>query len=515
MASGGSSVSERSDRFSPGDMLSPRQDDAQADYLQQRVGTFALLLAISGSLVLLVGCFHAAYFLGVGPLSVDANPNALVTHALITGFQLALWALTLQRMIAPSLLRVADLGLVVVTLAARGYEIDQLGFGRAHELDLLMCMGTLAALLCRAVIVPSSARFTLCVGALGAIPALLFAMRRGAWSASAVEAASFSAIWCATAVVLSSFISRLIHGLRQQAWSEPQLGQYVIERKLGEGGMGEVYLARHALLRRPTALKLLPPERAGLQTIARFEREVRATSRLSHPNTMAIYDYGRTSDGVFYYAMEYLVGIDLEALIAREGRLAPERAVHLLVQILGALSEAHRAGLVHRDLKPANVFLCERGGVPDTVKVFDFGLVKESERGRMGLTVTGEHTLIGTPAYLSPEAIHCPSTVDARSDLYAVGAIGYFLLTGCHLFEARSLIEQCMAHLSEPPLRPSQRIARALPCDLEDLILSCLEKLPENRPPSAAALRRALLACDLPVYDPEPQYRVRASADAA
>lgn len=493
------------DRFSAGFRLSPGHEDAQADYLQQSVGTFALLLAISGTLVLLIGCAHAAHFLGAGPLSAGANPSALITHGLVTGLQLALWALTRQRLVARSWLRVVDLGLVVATLSARAHEIGQLGLAGAHELELLMCMATLVVLICRAVIVPSRTLLTVHVGVIGSVPALLLSVHQSAWGALAAEAASFSAIWCAAAIVLSSFTSRVIYGLRQQARLDPQLGQYVIERKLGEGGMGEVYLARHALLRRPTALKLLPPERASQRSIARFEREVHATSRLSHPNTVAIYDYGRTPDGVFYYAMEYLVGTDLETLVARQGRLAPERVVHILVQILGALAEAHGAGLVHRDLKPANVFLCERGGLRDTVKVLDFGLVKEIDAGGAGLGVTANNVLVGTPAYLSPEAILSPESVDGRSDLYAVGAIGYFLLTGHRLFEASSFVEQCLAHLHQRPQRPSERIARTLPRELEELISSCLEKQPEARPASAAALRRALLACDLPGYDPEQQ----------
>jgi serine/threonine-protein kinase len=298
-----------------------------------------------------------------------------------------------------------------------------------------------------------------------------------------------------------------------------QLGQYVIERKLGQGGMGEVYLARHTLLRRHTALKLLPPERAGSTTVARFEREVRATSRLSHPNTVSIYDYGRTREGIFYYAMEYLEGTDLQRLVREHGALEPARVIHILAQIAGALSEAHQAGLVHRDLKPANVFLCERGGLHDTVKVLDFGLVKETRAaGGLGGPVIGQtdvNALIGTPAYLAPESIHSPAAVDARSDLYAVGAIGYFLLTGSEVFDGSSVVALCIAHLHEKPQSPSERAGRALPADLERLLLSCLEKDPAQRPASAAELRQALLACDVPAHAPErpSHFASKASGD--
>jgi serine/threonine protein kinase len=275
-----------------------------------------------------------------------------------------------------------------------------------------------------------------------------------------------------------------------------QLGQYVIEEKLGQGGMAEVYLARHTELRRSAALKLLPPERAGDATVTRFEREIRVTSRLTHPNIVVIYDYGRTEDGVFYYAMERLEGSDLERLVTKNGPLAPARVVDILLQIASALGEAHAAGLIHRDLKPANVFLCDRGGLRDTVKVLDFGLVKE-RRPPEGAAVhqTDVNVLIGTPAYISPEAIVSPSEIDARSDLYSLGALGYFLLTGEQVFEGDTVVTQCIAHLHEEPLPPSMRVGQTLPRDLERLILCCLAKRPEDRPQSATALREALLAC--------------------
>lgn len=319
---------------------------------------------------------------------------------------------------------------------------------------------------------------------------------------SAAGSPGFTALWCAAAIALGAFTSKIVHELRRTRSMRSHIGQYVIEKKLGQGGMGEVYLARHTLLHRPTALKLLPRARAGIATIARFEREVRVTSRLTHPNTVTIYDYGRTPDGVFYYAMEHLEGCDLERLVEDHGPLAPSRVVHILSQIAGALSEAHAAGLIHRDLKPANVFLCERGGLCDVVKVLDFGLVKEQRRGP-GAPVeqTDVNRLLGTPAYLSPEAILSPAELGPRSDLYALGAIGYFLLTGCQVFEGDTVIAQCRAHLNEQPLSPSARIGRSLPADLEALILSCLAKRPHTRPESAGALCRALLACDVPVWN--------------
>lgn len=294
----------------------------------------------------------------------------------------------------------------------------------------------------------------------------------------------------------------MIYGLRESVSQAQQLGQYVIERKLGEGGMGEVYLARHTLLRRLTAVKLLPPERAGEKTVARFEREVRATSRLTHPNTVGIFDDGRTRDGVFYYAMEYLHGLDLQRLVQQQGPLAPARVVHIVAQIAGALHEAHAAGLVHRDLKPANVPLCDRGGQRDTVKVLDFGLVKDNSLEGSGPLQTEVNALIGTPTYLAPESIHSPAEVDARADLYALGAIAYCLLTGREVFEGKTVVALCIAHLHETPVAPSKRLGRELPPRLEALV-RCLNKSPEAPPQSAAALRKKLLACGIDTWRDE------------
>jgi serine/threonine-protein kinase len=298
--------------------------------------------------------------------------------------------------------------------------------------------------------------------------------------------------------VVVGALSNLVRRFRRASYQR-KLGDYVIEHKLGQGGMAEVYLAHHSQLRRAAALKLLPPERAGLATVARFEREIRVTSRLTHPNIVLIYDYGRTLDGGFYYAMEHLEGSDLERLVTKHGPLAPERVVRVLLQIASALAEAHGGGLIHRDLKPANVFLCDRGGQRDVVKVLDFGLVKERKPPE-GAAVhqTDVNVLIGTPAYLSPEAIVSPSEVDARSDLYALGATAYFLLTGETVFEGDTVVAQCIAHLHEAPLPPSMRVGRPVPRDLERLILRCLAKRPEERPESAAAFREALLACQVP-----------------
>jgi serine/threonine-protein kinase len=295
------------------------------------------------------------------------------------------------------------------------------------------------------------------------------------------------------ATITCTVISRVIYGLRAEVREARRFGQYVLERKIGEGAMGVVYRATHAMLRRPAAIKLLLKERANEADLARFEREVQLTSRLVHPNTISIFDYGRTAEGVLYYVMEYLEGLDLQSLVDQYGPVEPARAIHILTQVSGALAEAHALGLIHRDIKPANIVLTERPDEPDVVKVVDFGLVKNFG-GNLAESAASD-AIIGTPLYMAPEAISRPDTVDGRSDLYAVGAVAYFLLTGRQVFQAATLIEVCSKHMLEMPVPPSQRLGRALPADLEAIVLGCLAKDREDRPASAAVLRASLLAC--------------------
>jgi serine/threonine-protein kinase len=302
------------------------------------------------------------------------------------------------------------------------------------------------------------------------------------------------ATWVALSIATATVTSSVIYGLRRQVSEARHLGQYTLQERLGEGGMGVVYRAQHAMLRRPTAIKLLRPDKAGAQSLARFEREVQLTAQLSHPNTVSVFDYGRTPDGVFYYAMEYLEGINLETLVREFGPQDPGRVVHILRQVAGSLAEAHGVGLVHRDVKPANIILCQRGGVPDVAKVVDFGLAKDLE-GAASTALTRATDITGTPMYLAPEAITDPELVDGRSDLYALGAVGYYLLAGAHVFEGGTLVEVCSHHLRTPPVAPSVRLGRPLPPDLESVILSCLEKDPVRRPPTADAVSTHLAMC--------------------
>jgi CHASE1-domain containing sensor protein len=316
------------------------------------------------------------------------------------------------------------------------------------------------------------------------------------------------AIEAAAAGVLASLIGlvtvtslRTISRLRRQA---EKVGPYRLIARLGKGAMGVVWEARHALLRRPTAVKLLAPGVEGERALARFEREVQLTAGLTHPSTIAIYDYGRTADGVFYYAMELLHGINLGQLVAFDGPLPPRRVVHLLRQACGALTEAHAAGLIHRDIKPQNLMLCMYGGIPDFLKVLDFGLVKEigdvehaaeGEPGGHDAALSQDGSLLGTPLYMAPEGMSDPTKVDARTDLFALGAVGYFLLTGNSPFPGRTALDVFRLEREGPPPPLSTSAPNPVPEALERTLHRCLSFERGERPGSAEELDAMLEAC--------------------
>jgi hypothetical protein len=384
--------------------------------------------------------------------------------------------------------------------------------------DMIVRTGVTFVLLVYAVYVPSTARHTLLVAGLMTVPLLgcIFvafsawdpalhdapaaAWRKGEVGDMAYPATIVSAFLWAIGVAIAASFSQTLYGLRKAIDDIRRLGQYTLEEKLGEGGMGVVYRASHAMLRRPTAIKLLLPQRAGKEALVRFEREVRRTAMLSHPNTVTVYDYGRTTEGVFYYAMELLDGASLDEIVDVDGPQPEERVVHLLEQAAASLAEAHGAGLIHRDVKPANIMVVDRAGIADLVKVVDFGLVKEAGlatrvEATTELALSTHDAITGTPLYIAPETLTAPEHVDARTDLYALGAVGYWLLTGTHVFGGNTTIEVCGHHLHSTPERPSIRLGRPVASDLEAVLLACLAKRPEDRPASANELRDRLRQC--------------------
>ena len=297
------------------------------------------------------------------------------------------------------------------------------------------------------------------------------------------------------ALAPASVISRLVVEIDEAR----VMGSYVLEDKLGEGGMGEVWRARHRMLSRPAAVKMIPRLALGTGTadtpelLQRFEREARATAALRSPHTVVLYDFGVTDAGVFYYVMELLDGMDLETLVDKSGPVPASRCIHLLRQACRSLEEAHANGMVHRDIKPANIYTCRLGQEFDFVKVLDFGLVKvQASDGPVNITKTG--LIAGTPAYMAPEQAR-GGDVDRRADLYALGGVGYWLLTGQPVFPEANLIDVIIQHITTPPLPPSQRTTHPIPADLERVILMCLEKEPARRPQSARDLERMLASC--------------------
>ena len=306
---------------------------------------------------------------------------------------------------------------------------------------------------------------------------------------------SFDAMILLILAVGSTFGARTISRLRRQVAEARQLGQYRLRRRIGAGGMGEVYLAEHQLLKRPCAVKLIRPgDAADPRALERFEREVRLTATLSHPNTVEIYDYGRAEDGTYYYVMEYLPGLSLAELVERHGPLPPARAVYLLRQVCGALREAHAAGLIHRDIKPSNIFAARRGGMDDVAKLLDFGLVRPAATARAA-HLSGEGQILGTPLFMSPEQARGGRELDERSDIYSLGAVAYYLLTGRPPFDGEGGIAVMIAHARDPVVPPS-RVRAGIPEDLERVVLRCLAKDPAERFPDAESLERALGECD-------------------
>jgi serine/threonine-protein kinase len=455
--------------------------------------------------------FSASLWLGQMWFNRSSVPLLVATVAFA-----ALWLLLRGAPRSPRFVRATELSTLFVGTAA--ISATALIMDLLAQPDMIVRNLLIYVLLVYAVYVPSTARRTLVVAALMTPPLLgciFVAFRaydpalhdppaaywpKGEVGYVAYPATIINGIWWGIAVAMAAAFSQTIYGLRKAVSDIQRLGQYTLEKKLGEGGMGVVYRASHAMLRRPTAIKLLLPDRAGKDDLTRFEREVQRTAMLTHPNTVTIFDYGRTTDGVFYYAMELLEGASLDELVEVDGSQPEERVIHLLEQAAASLAEAHDAGLIHRDIKPGNILVVDRGGISDLVKVVDFGLVKDvgyraGEGATPELALTKANTITGTPLYIAPEMVIAPETVDARADLYALGAVGYWLLTGTHVFGGKSMLEVCSHHLHSVPEPPSVRRGEPVAPDLEAVLLACLAKRPADRPASAHVLRERLRAC--------------------
>ncbi|MBK7584445.1 MAG: serine/threonine protein kinase [Myxococcales bacterium] len=478
-------------------------------FLQHRIGLFGLVAG---------GCY--LFFLSFRLLFADVWWRPSLGYHLASGLVfMGVWLACRVGQHSLRVLRgIETVGLLLGTgaLVVMGAYVEHVA-----RPDFILLLALTVALTARAVYVPSSARRSFALAAAVGVQLLVCVyfsfldLVPTNWGAVAPEIANQTAAgvargltvqaaaWWAMTVAVTTATSRVIYGLRREIRDAKQLGQYLLEHKIGEGGMGTVYQASHALLRRPTAVKLLHAGRASEAQQQRFETEVQHTARLNHPNIVTIFDYGHTPDGVFYYAMELIHGVTLGRLVDVDGPQPVGRVLAILEQVGQALVCAHGEGLVHRDIKPANILLLLPhlyGGQPEQLKLLDFGLVKEL-KDTGGIDVTHANEIAGTPQYMCPEAISDPTTMDGRGDLYAVGAIGFYLLTGRHVFEGSTVIEVLGQHLLAEPPRPSAYAE--VPKALDDLIHRCLAKDPARRPDTALTFLQELESVpDVPPWTP-------------
>jgi serine/threonine-protein kinase len=471
----------------------PAGPSAERDFIAERLALFGRIACLASSGFLLMRIVLNA----VAERSPRGAPLERFPffHLVATSILLLLWLTARTRRLSLRGLRRLDASGTIA--AALAYAVMALTMPRPWRPDQLVLLILNAVLLGRAALVPSEPRRTAGISAasVAPVPLVTFLLFRANASPDLVPAAlvTQATLWATFIALLATLISNVTFHLRRSVARARRLGQYTLLEKIGQGGMGVVYRAEHAMLRRPTAIKLLPPQTAGEETLRRFEREAQLTARLTNPHTVTVFDYGRTPEGAFYYVMEYLDGIDLDRLVAETGPLPPGRVVHIVRQVCEALAEAHAIGLIHRDIKPANILVSDRGGIPDFAKVVDFGLVKDVARPDEPLTQ--EDVVPGTPQYLAPETIREGSSSDPRSDLYALGAVTYYLLTATAVFAGRPM-QVIHSHVTAVPEPPSERLGRALPRKLERVVLDCLEKAPNDRPESARALIDRLDACD-------------------
>ena len=464
-----------------------------------RVGTAALIWA--GAYVAAVGLNeYSAHAIGRLP-SHGWNLGHTVT-ALFVALSLALFAVSRSPSLAPE--RLLDLGLAyeviggfaIVVGTSSGMVWDE----RAHILGLSWICVWIAGF---PFIIPATPKRA---GVTAFVTALMAPAGLATWHVLSGTPMPAGRVWAGITVPtllcagVATIGSRIVYGMGRDIERVRAMGAYVLEERLGQGGMGEIWRARHRMLARPAAVKLVRADaftsQAARQSAhARFEREAMMTARLSSPHTVRLYDFGVTEAGAFYYAMELLEGRDLERLVREEGALPPERAVHFLVQACRSLAEAHNLGLVHRDIKPANLFVCRQGLEYDVLKVLDFGLVRPdaSASSADAVALTGEAVVVGTPAYMAPEIV-MGGDVGRRSDLYALGCVGYYLLSGQPVFRGKTPAEVVSRHTHETPAPLRSPAMFEIPAALEGAILSCLAKDPGLRPASAGDLERKLAA---------------------
>jgi eukaryotic-like serine/threonine-protein kinase len=471
-----------------------------AEFIQQRVSLYAQIVAIIAFGYLVIRVVTGSVVTHAPLLDVP-----ILVHAAGTVFIAAIWLICRRGRFSLPTLALLDAAASVVSSAAWAFSIGP------RDLDTVYAaiLATSLSVVGRSTLVPSKAGRTLGLAVLAHLPLAAIVWLRIVGAATGSSPAIFAGInqvvWGIAAIAVATINSRVIYDLRRSVREAKELGPYALEERLGAGGMGEVWRARHRFLVRAAAVKLIRPEliASGADpavVFRRFEREARATAALRSPHTVQLYDFGQADDGSLFYVMEMLVGIDLDNLVSRFGPVPAERAIHILKQVCHSLSEAHQNGLTHRDIKPANIFVSCIGSELDFVKVLDFGLVRLQQdrpvEDQLKLTVEG--SVAGTPAYSAPEVVLGHANYDHRVDIYAVGCVGYWLLTGKLVFDGDTPMQVMLDHARTPPPRPQTRTELSIPPELEQIIMDCLEKDPARRPASADALALRLSACPVP-----------------
>jgi len=483
--------------------------------LQSRLRTFAIILLAAMFVWLVRGLFLTA----PGYLSIQ-----IAGLLLIGALAAPLWS---SHHYTRPRLRLLEVGMAAITIARLGacsyfvvanrIEAGAELLALAEVYNTTMAVGGLIVIY--GVLIPNVwQRTAVMAGSMAAVPvAGLVAVRifdadfyRALQSIVGPETVVDLGLALVISVLTATVGTQIIYALRREARVARNMGQYQLQERIAIGGMGEIWRASHRFLARPAAIKVIQPDKvdpldreAAAQVLERFEREAQATATLESLHTVRVYDFGRTDAGEFYYAMELLNGFDVEQLIERYGPISPARAVHLLVQVCDSLAEAHELGQVHRDIKPSNLFLCKVGLAFDVVKVLDFGLVTRAGSEETSDARLQDEGMAGTPAYMAPEQVLAVTTIDERADIYALGCVAYWMLSGHTLFDIERPIAMAVAHVKAPPMPLGRRTELPIPKDLEAVIMQCLEKDPGRRPTTAEELASALLACDCgPLWGP-------------
>jgi tRNA A-37 threonylcarbamoyl transferase component Bud32 len=483
----------------------PQTSDARlpADLLNDQVRRLEIFALVSGGLWAMGLLMDAVIF----PLSIGAeSPN---TAALVIEAGAVLVAATIYAWVhfsGGTAEAKSDIGMWLMLLNSAGIALLET-WASEPRLMLGHLSWTAVVILLSAMILPSTPRkmlvYALASASMGPFGVWL-AHLRGLDVPSPLNT-FLMYMPCYSCAVAAVVPARMMQRLGRSLKEARDLGSYELQERLGEGGMGEVWRARHRLLARPAAIKLIRPEMLAAgneaesrKTLRRFEHEAQATAALTSPHTIRLFDFGVTDEGSFYYVMELLAGRDMASLVAEFGPLPSARVLFLLRQVCHSLEEAHSQGLVHRDVKPANIFVCHMGLEYDVVKVLDFGLVQfTGPEPAQDLTqsLAALEGVVGTPAFMAPEVI-VGKTVDHRADIYALGCVAYYLLTGQQVFQGSSQMQALIDHVNTVPAPPSERAPARVPRSVDALVLACLEKDPDKRPSDARAILEAIATCE-------------------